>query len=102
MNCPSCGHVLPPAAKFCPECGTPVASATRAPAPPSAQRKVVTILFADLAGSTALQERLDPESARNLMERYYRAMRAAVEGQGGTMIKLLGDGVMAAFGVPTV
>ncbi|HEV7732044.1 MAG TPA: nuclear transport factor 2 family protein [Candidatus Binatia bacterium] len=73
-----------------------------APPPPSVERKVVTILFADLAGSTALQERLDPESARGFMERYYGAMRAAVDAHGGTVVKLLGDGVMAAFGVPRV
>ncbi|HVN84362.1 MAG TPA: nuclear transport factor 2 family protein [Candidatus Binatia bacterium] len=68
----------------------------------SETRKVVSIVFADLAGSTALQERLDPESARSFMERYYRAMRSAVEAHGGTVVKLLGDGVMAAFGVPRV
>jgi class 3 adenylate cyclase/tetratricopeptide (TPR) repeat protein len=65
-------------------------------------RKIVTILFADLAGSTALHERLDPESVRHFMEGYYAAMRAAVDAHGGTVVKLLGDGVMAAFGVPTV
>jgi len=58
---------------------------------------VVTIVFADLIGSTALHERLDAESARRLMDRYYRALHAAVEAHGGTVVKLLGDGVMAAF-----
>src|SRR5262249_987525 len=65
-------------------------------------RKVVTVVFADLIGSTALHERLDAESARNLMERYYGALHAAVEAHGGTVVKLLGDGVMAAFGLPRV
>jgi class 3 adenylate cyclase/tetratricopeptide (TPR) repeat protein len=65
-------------------------------------RKVVTIIFADLIGSTSLHERLDPESVTRLMERYYRAMRGAVEAHGGTVVKLMGDGVMAAFGVPRV
>ena len=65
-------------------------------------RKVVTILFADLAGSTALHERLDPESVNAFMENYYRAMRGAVEAHRGTVVKFLGDGVMAAFGVPRV
>ena len=110
-RCPSCGTELPAAAKFCLECGTPVpgtkglataSSPPPNPSQPSAARKVVTILFADLAGSTALQERLDPESTRGFMERYYRAMSSAVEAHGGTVVKLLGDGVMAAFGVPTV
>jgi len=63
---------------------------------------VVTIVFADPIGSTSLHERLDAESARGLMDRYYRALHAAVEAHGGTVVKLLGDGVMAAFGVPRV
>jgi class 3 adenylate cyclase len=99
-RCTSCGAELTPAAKFCAECGTDVrtlASPTRISA-----RKVVTILFADLAGSTALHERLDPESVRAFMARYYDAMRAAVDAHGGTLVKLLGDGVMCAFGVPRV
>jgi class 3 adenylate cyclase len=62
----------------------------------------VTIVFADLVGSTALHERLDAESARRVMERYYEALRAAVEAHGGTVVKLLGDGVMAAFGLKRV
>ena len=65
-------------------------------------RKVVTIVFADLVGSTALHERLDPESARRFMERYYAAMRGAVESHGGTVTQLLGDGVKAVFGIPRV
>ena len=62
----------------------------------------MTIVFADLVGSTALHERLDPESARRFMESYYLAMRGAVEGQGGTVTQLLGDGVKAVFGIPRV
>jgi hypothetical protein len=65
-------------------------------------RKVVTIVFADLVGSTALHERLEPESARRFMESYYVAMRGAVEAQGGTVTQLLGDGVKAVFGIPRV
>lgn len=75
--------------------------AARGPLDPGA-RKVVTIVFADLAGSTALHERVDAESARRLMERYYLALRRAVEAHGGTVVKLLGDGVMAAFGLHQV
>src|SRR5207249_130979 len=63
-------------------------------------RKVVTIVFADLAGSTSLHERLDAESVRALMDRFYDALRAVVAAHDGTVVKLLGDGVMAAFGVP--
>src|SRR5262249_61904596 len=65
-------------------------------------RKVVPIVFAALIGSTALHERLDAEPARRVMDRYYRALQTAVETHGGTVVKLLGDGVMAAFGVPRV
>src|SRR5262249_25472284 len=59
-------------------------------------------VFADLMGSTALHERLDPESVSRVMDRYYRAVRVPVEAHGGTVVQLLGDGVMCAFGVPRV
>jgi class 3 adenylate cyclase/tetratricopeptide (TPR) repeat protein len=62
----------------------------------------VTIVFADLIGSVSLHERQDAESARRFMDRYHRAMTAAVEVHGGRVIQLLGDGVLAAFGVPRV
>src|SRR5882724_7476610 len=124
MTCASCGRAHGPSARFCGGCGKPLAprcascGAESAPdaqfceacgaslvphaAVPAETRKVVTIVFADLIGSTALHERLDAESARRLMDRYYRALHAAVEAHGGTVVKLLGDGVMAAFGVPRV
>src|SRR5207253_8712613 len=107
LACPGCGATPPPGSRFCNECGTaiggskpPANISARAVAAASVQtdaRKVVTILFADLAGSTALHERLDPESVRSFMESYYRAMRAEIDAHGGTLVKLLGDGVMAAF-----
>jgi len=103
--CASCGAELRPTAKFCDECGAPSAGSTAQPKRPveaAGARKVVTVVFADLIGSTALHERVDAESARRLMERYYDVLRAAVEEHGGTVVKLLGDGVMAAFGVPQV
>src|SRR5512135_2779364 len=68
---------------------------------PSA-RKVVTILFTDVAGSTALGERLDPELLRTVMWRYFEAVQAALERHGGTVEKFIGDAVMAVFGVPAV
>ena len=108
--CPACGADNRPTARFCRKCRALLSRAGRLPAPVHSvddrgnalARKVVTIVFADLVGSTALHERLDAESARRLMDRYYRALRAAVERHGGTVVKLLGDGVMAAFGVPRV
>ena len=69
--------------------------------PPAAQsRKDVTIVFADLAGSTTLAERMDPESVRSAMDAYYAAIRRVVEERRGRIVKFIGDGVMAVFGVP--
>ncbi|MGH7899799.1 MAG: double zinc ribbon domain-containing protein [Candidatus Binatia bacterium] len=126
MKCPSCGHVNRARAKFCEECsallsrkcarcGTELRAAAKfcdecaAPvdAPPASRpvpagddvvaRKVLTIVFADLIGSTSLHERLDPESVSRVMERYHRAVAAPIEAHGGTVVQLLGDGVMCAF-----
>src|SRR5881296_2609919 len=124
MSCTSCGRANRPGARFCGSCGKPLAPrclACGTECEPGAQfcdacgaslvasapdeavvRKVVTIVFADLIGSTALHEHLDPESTRRLMDRYYQALRAPVEAHGGTVVQLLGDGVMCAFGVPHV
>jgi class 3 adenylate cyclase len=63
-------------------------------------RKTVTIVFCDVTGSTALGERLDPESLRDVQSRYFDAMRAAIERHGGTVEKYIGDAVMAVFGIP--
>ena len=63
-------------------------------------RKVVTVLFCDLTGSTAIGERTDPEALRTLMNRYYEAARAVLERHGGTVEKFVGDAVMAVFGIP--
>src|SRR3954451_7153954 len=73
-----------------------------APAAPQEVRKVVTVVFCDLTGSTSLGERLDPESVRQMIRRYFDAMRAALESHGGTVEKFIGDAVMAVFGVPIV
>jgi class 3 adenylate cyclase len=65
-------------------------------------RKTVTILFADVIGSTALGEHLDPESLRGVLARYFAEMRSIVEGHGGTVEKFIGGAVMAVFGVTAV
>ena len=66
----------------------------------SAAWKVVTILFADLLGSTAFQERLDAEATRRVMDRVHRVLAEAVESQEGRVVKFTGDGMMAVFGIP--
>ena len=73
-----------------------------APSPVAAVRKTVTILFCDLADSTELGERLDAESLRSLLGRWYEEMRAPIERHSGTVEKFIGDAVMAVFGVPHV
>lgn len=65
------------------------------------ERRIVTVLFADMAGSTALGEELDPEEMRGLLTRYYAIARESVEQHGGTVEKFIGDAVMAVFGLPT-
>jgi class 3 adenylate cyclase len=99
VDCASCGRTNRPDARFCDGCGA--ALVARAP-DAAVARKVVTIVFADLIGSTSLHERLDPESVSRVMDRYYQAVRAPVEAHGGTVVSLLGDGVLCAFGVPRV
>jgi class 3 adenylate cyclase/tetratricopeptide (TPR) repeat protein len=94
--CAQCGTENPDVAKFCLACGSPLAAA---PAPQEF-RKVVTIVFSDLKGSTSMGERLDSESLREVMSRYFDAMRAELERHGGVVEKFIGDAVMAVFGLP--
>ncbi len=95
-TCATCGHEAAEEFKFCPECGAPAV-----PTPPAReQRKIITVLFCDVTGSTALGESLDPESLRALLARYFEQMKAIVERHGGTVEKFIGDAVMAVFGVP--
>jgi class 3 adenylate cyclase/tetratricopeptide (TPR) repeat protein len=95
-RCPSCGEENSDRARFCQNCATPLAE----PQPAAETRKVVTIVFADVSGSTALGERLDPEALRRVMERYFDEMAAVIARHGGTVEKFIGDAVMAVFGVP--
>src|SRR5438067_12528521 len=96
--CAACGHELPKGAKFCLECGAPVAPA----AAPREQRKTVTVLFCDVAGSTELGESTDPEALRAHLARYFERMKEIIERHGGSVEKFIGDAVMAVFGVPVV
>jgi len=96
--CARCGHQNPPDARFCNRCAAPLT------APPAAaeQLKTITILFADVTGSTELGERLDPEAVRRVMERYFELAQRVITRHGGTVEKFIGDAVMAVFGVPQV
>jgi len=95
--CPSCGAENRDEARFCDSCGSPLSAK-----PARESRKTVTVLFCDVTGSTALGERIDPESLRNVMARYFETAKEAIERHGGTVEKFIGDAVMAVFGVPVV
>ena len=98
LTCANCGRESPEDFAFCPACSAPLG------AQPSTRevRKTVTVVFCDVTGSTAMGEKLDPESLRRVMSRYYEAMKAPIERHGGTVEKFIGDAVMAVFGVPQV
>ncbi|MDQ6682292.1 MAG: AAA family ATPase, partial [Chloroflexota bacterium] len=98
-RCLACGEENPDRARFCLACGTALG------APPGqlrAARKTVTVLFADVTGSTGLGERLDPESLRHVMTRYFDVARNVLERHGGKVEKFIGDAVMAVFGIPVL
>jgi len=108
--CPSCGTVNPPGQKFCGECGTPIgqaASGVTAPATatsvhlaPAAERRLVSVLFADLVGFTTLSESRDAEEVRELLTRYFEICRTLIGRYGGVVEKFIGDAVMAVWGTP--
>ncbi len=96
MNCPNCQTLNPDAARFCFNCGTPLQSAR----PPDAERKLVTILFADVVGSTALAEDLDPEDVSDIMNGALSLFNVAVADENGMVARLMGDSILAFFGTP--
>ena len=112
--CPTCGVPNEPAAAFCGECGSALASSPTAGADsglaetslgtaesPVAERRLVSVLFADLVGFTTLSERRDAEETRELLGRYFETARDVVDRYGGTIEKFIGDAVMAVWGTPT-
>jgi len=111
-GCPSCGTPYQAGQKFCGECGAALAvGAVDAPAPAArsdgeageerlAERRLVTVLFADLVGFTGLAEDQDPEEVRDLLSRYFATARTTIERYGGRVEKFIGDAVMALWGAP--
>src|SRR3712207_1440861 len=97
LTCSRCGVASPEGFRFCPNCAEPLAPAE----PAREERKMVSVLFADLVGFTADAERMDPEDVRALLSPYHARLRAEIERFGGTVEKFIGDAVMALFGAPT-
>ena len=97
-HCPRCGLSAPPGAKFCSECGAALEAAATAPVTRQASRKVATVLFADIKGSTKAISAIDAETAMLRIRPMINAMAAAVREQGGTVIEVRGDGILSGFG----
>jgi class 3 adenylate cyclase/tetratricopeptide (TPR) repeat protein len=102
--CPTCGEPVVPAARFCMQCATPLVDGAAPPAAPAnvAERRLVSVLFADLVGFTTLSEHRDPEEVRDLLSQYFDRCRSLIELYGGTVEKFIGDAVMAVWGTPVV
>jgi class 3 adenylate cyclase/tetratricopeptide (TPR) repeat protein len=118
VNCSSCGHENPAGARFCNDCGAPLAAPINTPEPRSytprhlaekilasqsalrGERKLVTVLFADVVRSMELAERVDPEEWHRLLDRLFRILAGGVHRYEGTINQYTGDGIMALFGAP--
>ncbi len=100
--CPSCGTPNPPGTKFCGECGTALIESAAAPGAPGpvAERRLVSVLFADLVGFTPLSASRDAEEVRDLLTRYFDTASRTIERYGGSVEKFIGDAVMAVWGTP--
>jgi class 3 adenylate cyclase/tetratricopeptide (TPR) repeat protein len=98
VGCPHCGRENPAGARFCNNCGATLAD----PEAAREVRKTVTVLFCDVVGSTELASRSDPEVMRGVMARFYAAIREPVERHGGRVEKVIGDALVAVFGIPVV
>jgi class 3 adenylate cyclase/tetratricopeptide (TPR) repeat protein len=98
--CANCGQENPDAARFCLACGSPVAAPEPAAKGPAEERKLITVLFVDVVGSTARAEQLDPEDVKAMLAPYHSRARAELERFGGRVEKFVGDAVLALFGAP--
>lgn len=106
-SCPSCGTQVAADARFCSNCGNKLAAST--PAPPRhrtsegmrAERRQLTVMFCDIAGSTMLSEQLDPEDLMEVVRRYQQMCAEVIERFGGNIAQYLGDGLLVYFGYPT-
>src|SRR6266704_985597 len=96
LTCSVCGQESPDGTRFCPACGAALVAAEAR----REERKVVSVLFADLVGFTSRAEQLDPEDVRALLGPYCERLRSELEGFGGTVEKFIGDAAMALFGAP--
>jgi len=108
-GCPNCGATNKPGARFCNECGTalggaagarPVAGVIASTVEPVAERRLVTVLFADMVGFTPFAEERDAEEVRETLSLYFDLCTQVVQRYGGTIEKFIGDAVMAVWGTP--
>ncbi len=108
--CPACNCPIGEGQRFCGQCGTPVAGPApakpAAPKPPpqaqgpAADRRVVTVLFTDVSGFTAMSEKLDPEEVTEIVNNFFRVLTEPIYRYGGVVDKYIGDAIMALFGAP--
>jgi len=102
VPCPACGAENQPGEHFCGECGARLGEAAAPPRveAPTAERRLVSVLFVDLVGFTAASEGRDAEETRDLLSRYFELARTLIHRYGGTVEKFIGDAVMAVWGAP--
>ena len=93
MECPACRAAVADGARFCSHCGHAMTLVAD-------ERRVVTVLFADLVGFTSLSEGTDPEQVKNVVDRCFQRLVAVVESYGGKVDKIIGDAIVALFGAP--
>src|SRR5438067_4914063 len=102
-SCPQCGAANEPGMRFCGACAHPLEAdpvSIRQASPPTAERRLVSVVFADLVGFTTLSESRDAEDVREILSRYFESCKRLIALYGGTVEKFIGDAVMAVWGAP--